>query len=282
MIWERQSKCLPPLLVGFFLRRWPLRLAAFGVCLLAGCASPSFGPVRAEPFVFEKDTLAFANELAWEYHFDTETGQSHHSTRVPPPAYSHRCFVVARAVLQFFTHARFAPELAPPDSQTYRRLIQQVISTSPRRKLASPDKIVIPGYATLRDFSRDYESILKEECGGAWQSYFQRGHWRMLQPFPKSHQQRMAMHLLDSLEIPLPLVVHAVRFPSLAINHALVIYDAIETETEIQFAVYDPNSPKKPARLTFVRAANRFYFPANFYFKGGRTDIYRIYHSWNY
>ena len=47
---------------------------------------------------FDRDTLAFANELVWEYHFDEATGATTTRRRVPPPDYALRCFVLVRAV----------------------------------------------------------------------------------------------------------------------------------------------------------------------------------------
>ena len=166
------------------------------------------------------------------------------------------------------------------DEASYRERIEQIVSTSPRRDLK--DKIIIPGYANLYAFSQAEEALLKERCGGAWQSYFQRGHWRMIFPMPRRQQKKTAGQLKASLRENRPPVVHLVRFPSLSINHAVVVFDLAENDREIQFSVYDPNSPEEPARLVYDRAARRFTFPANHYFAGGRVDVYEVYHAWNY
>ncbi|MBI3877007.1 MAG: hypothetical protein HY300_13810 [Verrucomicrobia bacterium] len=136
---------------------------------------------------------------------------------------------------------------------------------------------MIPGFSDLHSFSETNAGLLKTECGGAWQSYFQRGHWRMIFPFSRRHQERMANQLVPDLKQNRPPVVHVVRFPSLAINHAVVIFDAQESEREVQFAVYDPNDPRQPATLTFDRASRTFSLPRNDYFAGGRVDVYEIY-----
>jgi hypothetical protein len=124
--------------------------------------------------------------------------------------------------------------------------------------------------------------LLKAESGGAWQSYFQRGHWRMIFPFSRTHQENTARALVNSLKQNRPPVVHLVRFPQLSINHAVVLFDVAETETEIRFAAYDPNKPEKPTTLTYDRARRTFNLPANDYFIGGRVDVYEIYRSWCY
>jgi hypothetical protein len=185
--------------------------------------------------------------------------------------------VVARSARQFFQFAQFEPDLPKADEATYRKLIRRVVAQDPQRNLPDSDRIVIPGYANLREFSVGQEHSLKAKCGGAWRSYFQRGHWRMIFPFSREHQRKTAESLVAKIKHNRPPVVHIVRFPQLTINHALVLFDATETEKEIQFAVYDPNKPEKPSRLTFDRATKTFSFPANDYFPGGLVDIYEIY-----
>jgi hypothetical protein len=110
-----------------------------------------------------------------------------------------------------------------------------------------------------------------------WRSYFQRGNWRMIFPFSRGQQEKMARQLVESIRRRRPPVVHVVDFPGLHINHAVMLFDAREGETEIEFSVYDPNDASKPARLKFERAKRRFYFPASFYYAGGRVDVYEIY-----
>jgi len=62
----------------------------------------------------------------------------------------------------------------------------------------------------------------------------------------------------------------------------VVLFDAAGNEKEILFAAYDPNSPDQPATLTYDRRARAFSFPTNFYFPGGRVDVYEIYCNWCY
>ncbi len=267
-------------------RRWhnPFRLVFTGllcpVLLLCGCATshPDKTEVR-RPFNFQTDTFAYPNDLVWEYHFD-EHGKWVSHARHPKPDYTHHCFVVARSARQFFEHARFDPTLPAADADTYRQLIYKVISTPAHRSMAEADKVVIPGYANLHSFSEAQAPLLKAECGGAWQSYLQHGHWRMIMPFSRHHQEQMSKQLLADLRENRPPVVHLVRFPQLMINHAVVLFDATETEQEIRFATYDPNNPKVPVTLTYDRATRTFQFPANDYYPGGRLDVYEVYHDW--
>ena len=268
----RQRKFLPP----------PLRLGLLLLTLaLAGCASHSAKvATSARPFNFQTDTFAYANDLVWEYDFTSD--HPTHWLRQPPSDYTHHCFVVARAARQFFDHARFAPDQPEVSDEACRRLIRAVVGRSSRRASAEAKRIVIPGFANLHSFSESKSRLLKAECGGAWQSYFQRGHWRIVFPFSRGHQAGVAQRFLDSLQHHRPPVVHVVRFPQLSINHALLLFDATESDAEIRFAVYDPNDPVRPLTLTYRRQERAFYFPANYYFSGGRVDAYEVYRNWIY
>lgn len=251
------------------------------LAVVSGCAAPQHRFVGARPFDFRGDTFTYANELVWEYYFDAG-GKWVHQRRKPEPDYTHHCFVVARSARQFFQNAWFDPACPKVDEGTYRRLVHRVVAIDPRHALPDTEKVVIPGYTNLQSFSRAEERILKAECGGAWRSYFQRGHWRMIFPFSRANQARMAERLIADLKQNRPPVVHIVRFPQLTINHALLLFDIKETEAAVVFSVYDPNKPDSPKELTFDRVRRAFQFPANDYFPGGRVEVYEIYRSWNY
>jgi len=247
---------------------------------LSGCATT---PAAAERRIFDfySDSFAYPNELLWVYEYDA---QGHWTTRLrePKPTYPQHCFVVARSAQQFLRHVRFAPELPLADDETYRRLIRKVVATSPRKTLSEKEKIVIPGYANLRQFSQFQETSLKEESGGAWRSYFQRGHWRMVFPFSRHHQELIARELLRRVHEGETDVLHVVRFPQLTINHAVLVYDAAESESGITFSMYDPNRPEGPTMLNYDRTTRTFNLPANLYFKGGRVDVYAVYRGFCY
>jgi hypothetical protein len=237
--------------------------------------------VPGRPFDFEKDTFAYANELVWEYSYD-EKGHWQTHTREVKPSYHQHCFVMARSARQFFDNARFNASLPPVDESAYREKIRRVVSASPRRPLPESKKIIFPGYADLRSFSREHEALLKSECGPATQSYFQIGNWRTIFPFTRGHQGRMARQLVTHLRNNRPALVHVLRFPQLSINHALLVFQAEETPSEVDFTVYDPNNPAHPGSLIFDRATRTFRLPPSNYFFGGPVNVYEIYWRWNY
>lgn len=232
-------------------------------------------PGLTRRFEFDRDTFAFANELVWEYRLDPVTGRMRTLRSDPPPTYAHRCFVMVRSARQFFHHAHFEPEAPRVDATIYRRLIRAVVARDPRRPAPDGGRVAIPGYAGLRAFSEAQAALLKAECGGAWQSYCLWSHWRMVFPFSRRHQARLAGQLAAGVErAP---IVHLVRFPSLTINHGIVLFAAGETSLGARFAAYDPNVPAQPAELTYDAAQRTFFFPRNHYWAGGRVDVLEVY-----
>ena len=259
------------------------RLAiALAACLLAaGCASHRLPP-RERMFRMGEDSLTFANELVREYYFDPVTGEATHVNREPPSDYTHHCFVVAKSARQFFEHARFRPDLPKVGEREYRQLIRRVTGLDPARHVPVVDEVVIPGYRNLYEFSRDWEPLMKEVCGGAWRSYTQRGHWRMLFPFSRRHQEKETAALQRAIDRGHPPVVHLVKFPALTINHAILLIGYTHEAAKITFEAYDPNRPDRTTTLTYNRAQRTFHFPRNHYFVGGEVDVYEVYKSWNY
>jgi hypothetical protein len=258
------------------------RVSALPVLLLllalCGCAELRFGSVSyARPFRFDEDTFIFANELVWAYSTEPD-GTWAAEARKPEPDYSHQCFVLARSARQFFQHARFDPTQPEPDEDRLRALIRRVAATSPRLRVADDERVVIPGFASLRSFSRAHAPLLQQELGGWVWSYVQRGNWRLVLPFTRRHQADTARRLVEGLERNLPPIVHLVRFPHITINHAVLVFGYTETEREISFSVYDPNAPEHAVPLSYDKSTRTFELPRNGYFRGGRVDVYEIYH----
>jgi hypothetical protein len=239
-------------------------------------APPRPGAAEPRKFDFARDTFAFANELLWEYTFDTAAGTTTFSPRKPKPEYVHRCFVLTRVARQFFYHARFDPSQPVAPLETERAKIRQILAR-PSWRIPDPrDQVVIPGHESLRRFSQARESLLKAECGAAWRSYFLRSHWRMIFPISPAHQLKTADRLSWEISQNRPPVIHLVRFPALTINHGMVLFDVASSPAGRLFSAYDPNDPSQPASLQFDTSQNRFHLPPNRYWPGGPLDIIEI------
>ena len=236
----------------------------------------------ARRFCFERDTFAFPHELVWKYHFDPLTGAMTTYKTDPPPTYYHRCFVLVRAARLFFDYAKFAPELPPAEVETYRNLVCKIIASNPRKSCEESKRIVIPGFDGLRSFSQAQESLLKAECGAAWESYFLRSHWRMIFRVSGRFQERMAEKLKRSLGKRGVSLVHLFRFPRLTINHGIVLFSLVESAEKIEFAAYDPNIPEQAVTLVYEKARRGFTFAPNIYWGGGGLCVMEIFCDWPY
>ncbi len=184
---------------------------------------------------------------------------------------------MARSAKQFFAHARFDPRGEVLDTPAYAARIQAVVRRSPRATSPESERIVFPGYADLRSFSAVHGGLCREGLGGAWQSYAQRGHWRMVLPFTRRGQWREAEDLMESVRANRAPVVHVFTFPALTINHSVVAYAVDETPAHLRFQTYDPNSPDATLPMEFDRVRREFSLPPTVYFIGGRVDAYEVY-----
>jgi hypothetical protein len=236
----------------------------------------------ARRFEFGRDTFAYANELVWDYAAGADE-QTMITRRSPAPrTYTHRCFVMVRSARQFFQHARFAAALPALDDAGYARLVRAVVARNPRSASRDADRVVVPGYDSLRRFSEARAAVLMAHCGGMWQSYVLRSHWRMVLPVSGAHQERMAAQLTRSLARRGAAIVHLFRFPQLTLNHGILLFDQTPTDTGLKFSVYDPNVPGQPTELTYHAAERAFYFPRNHYWAGGQASVVETYCSWFY
>lgn len=200
----------------------------------------------------------------------------------PKPEYTLRCFVLVRVAKQFFLHARFEPGQARPDAARCVELAKRVLGRASRSPEPSDDPVVIPGFAGLREFSDANETAMKALSGGAWQSYFQRGNWRMVLPFWRRHQERVAEELMEGISGGLPQALHVFQFPKLGVNHATMAYEYADTGSAVEFLNYDPNSPDEPLKLVFDKERRGFVMPATHYFVGGPVNACSVYRNWLY
>jgi len=246
---------------------------ALAAVLCGGCAYPRKGERR---FEFSSDSFSFSNELRWQYDF-TESGEPITRKSEPAPEFSLRCFPMVRAAREFFYHAEFRPDAPKATEEQYGEMAATIMRRNSRCPASPGDRIIIPGYDNLHEFSREHADLLKSECGGASQSFLQRGNWRMVFPVTKAGEKKTAEHLLLELSKNRLPIVHVYRFPDTTLNHAVLIYAAEESPSAIMFAAYDPNDPGGPARLTFDRETRAFLLERNRYFAGGTVKVYEVY-----
>jgi len=232
--------------------------------------------VRA--FDGRRDTFAFANETVWNYQGGKVQWERDNPKTAAGVRYTRRCFVLARSAAQFWNFARFAAEEPRVKEKELAKRIRAVVARPLWRRRESESRVVIPGYADLREASAAEPQLFRESLGGWGQSYFRWGNWRIVLPMGKRNQQNAARELRGLLAANDPTVLWLVNFPSLTINHAVLAIREDDAQPG-QFEVYDPNLPDESLRLAFDEATGSFHYPKTFYFSGGAVGVRLVYHQ---
>ena len=259
---------------------WQLSLAFLVLIGLTGCAHQLPAPSNSRPYDWNKDRFSFANETVWTYDQTLSAPEKSGAQEKQSEAYTRRCFVMARAALQFRKFARFDPA-APrvSDAELARRVSQVASKPVWEPELAKEKKIVFPGSQDLYTFSRRHSSLLQQELGAGWPTYFRAGNMALPFPISRDHQQRTADEMREMIRNKQPVVLWLTRFPSLAINHSVLAYAVRSKGALLQFDVYDPNYTDSPKKLTYNPADKTFSFEKTFYFKGGPVTVRTVYWS---
>jgi hypothetical protein len=262
--------------------RGSARLFSFALFLFAALAGPR---AFASIFRFDHDTFAFANETVFEYH------DGHPQLRGPSTAATHqkryasRCFVMTRAVLQFHKFARFDSRGARLDDRALAERIR-VVTRQPAWEKAWPfdRRIVFHGYANLRRMSEARGRVLQDNIGSGWPTYFRVGNFRMVHEHSRAYQEQTHARLDAALARGELFVVYLSTFPSLTINHAVLVYArrsgsarGAKTKRIDRYAVYDPNHAKGPRELTWLPGESGFAYQKDWDFVGGSVQVYQIY-----
>jgi len=255
------------------------RLAALlGVMIVtAACASApqsSGGPplgldhrVRAPAFSFATDTFTFANLIRARHPDEHDL-------------YANYCFVLARGLRQFSQFARFDPALPKLDRAGYVERVKRVAARPPREPALPPDdRIVIPGYANLREFSREQENAVKEGLGGRFWTFVHWTNWRVTFPVTGGHQEGVAHEILDELRAGRLVQLLVTNWPKPELNHTVIAFESRPTEGGVDFVVWDPNNPAQPGIMTFDQNARRFWATSLYDTEPGPIRAFRMYYS---
>lgn len=251
-----------------------VRLVVVLALALAGCASVApldTGARRPAPpssLKFGVDTFAFPNE-------------SRSKNGGKPDLYANYCFVMARAVTQFHRFARFEPAAPRLGSAAYAERVSQVAARAPWGEALPPSsRVVIPGYASLFEFSRAEEAAVKDGLGSQAWTLLHWSNWRVVFPAPRWHQERVARETLAELQAGRPVQFLVTNFPTIELNHTVLAYDyRVGAAGDIDFVVYDPNDPYAPGLITFERADRRFVASRLFDTGPGTIRAFRMYYG---
>ena len=206
-------------------------------------ARPAPGPVLR----FGVDTFAFRND-----------SRIHH--RGKPDLYANWCFLLARAVVQFQRFARFAPDESRLPSAAYTALVRRITARAPwRAPLPGEARVVVPGFASLHDLTREEVGAVKAGLRFRLWSMVRASNWRIVYPHPRGQQLRVVGEIVAELQAGRAVQLLISDFPRIALNHSVLAYDYTSIDHHaIDFRVFDPNDPTAPGVIRFDRRDGRF------------------------
>src|SRR5882672_1691530 len=252
------------------------RWLAIGVALLlSACASVPPAPSAARPdgtsvagFTFAADTFVFPNEIR---------------ARTPDrdDLYANYCFVLARGLRQFFGFARFDPAAPRLALEEYVERVRALAARAPWEPPAPAEaRVVIPGYANLREFSRAQEAAIKEGLGGRFWTLVHWTNWRVTFPVTRGHQATVAREVMDELDAGRLVQLLVTNWPKSERNHPVVAFAYRPGRHVVEFVVWDPNGPAEPGTMTFDAEVRRFRATRIYDTEPGLIRAFRMYYSW--
>jgi hypothetical protein len=255
-------------------------IGALLISLLPLSSLSAYEPPAApapHPFRYDTDTFSFANETVWNYVNGSVQSESSRS-QTKKRDYTRRCFVVTRAAVQFWKFARFDPRAAPLSREKLAERIRDVTERSVwLPALLSEKRIVFPGYANLREISAADPGIFQANIGLGWPVYFRAGNMPIVAPVYRETEARLNDEIFHDLQLNWPTLVWLYNFPSLSINHVVVVIAGKREDGKFYYQVYDPNYTDSPKKLDYDAGTRTFSYQPTFYFKGGTVAARAIY-----
>ena len=232
-------------------------------------------------FDFSRDTFAFPNQTVFDYHEGIPYARKASPDKNGPKPYTWRCFVMSRSVEQFRKFARFEPKLPPLDDAELAHRLRFICHQHPWDAPWSDDRrVVISGYKDLRELSEKRPRILQENIGLGWPTWLRVGNWRMFNVHSRGYQATEHAELEEALSRGDFFIAYLTTFPSLSINHAVLVYTHRapgRDKDRVRYAVYDPNHPEKPRELDYSLGKREFSFEKDWDFVGGFVRVYHVY-----
>lgn len=238
---------------------------------LPGCASVPLQrgiSAAAAPFDFATDTFAFPNHIR---------------ARDPdrPDLYANYCFVLTRAARQFHAGARFDPAAPKLAAEAYVERVRAVTSRAPwLPPLPLAERVVIPGYPNLREFSRAEERAVKAALTGRFWTWVHWTNWRVTFPVTRAHQENVVREIVEELSAGRLVQLLITNWPKPELNHTVVAFGFRDRGGAVELDTWDPNDPAAPGLITFDRNERRFVATRVYDTEVGPIRVFRMYYSW--
>jgi hypothetical protein len=261
--------------------KFSLGLAMVGIAVVLLGNREAAAAKDGPEFGFVRDTFAFPNETIFDYHAGVPYARRFAPGKNQPKRYTSRCFVMSRSVVQFKKFARFEPKLPPPDDAELARRLRLICRQHPWEAPCPEDqRVVISGYRDLSELSEKRTRVVQENIGLGWPTYFRFGNWRMFGVHSRRYQAIQRAELEDALRHDDFFVAYLTTFPSLSINHAVLVYSHGSpgpNKDKVRYRVYDPNHPDKPRELDYSLSKREFSYEKDWDFLGGFVRVYHVY-----
>src|SRR5262249_11008824 len=142
------------------------------------------------------------------------------------------------------------------------------------------DRVVIPGFGSLYEFSREQEAAVKAGLNGRFWTLVHWTNWRVVFPVPGWHQERVASEVVAELRAGRPVQLLVTNLPDWELNHPVLAYTyRMGDNGAVEFVVYDPNDPHAPGLVPFDRVARRFVATRLYDTAPGTIRAFRMYYS---
>ncbi len=243
------------------------------VLFVSGCMHQPPPETAARQFRYEADTFAFANETVWKYENGRHLPRAR-SNNTDGDRYTHHCFVMVRAAVQFWKFARFDPKSPAPTTEELADLIRQVMNERAwKPALPGTKRIVIPGFENLHELSQKHPDTVRAHIGESWPTYLRPGNFFLLVPTASGYREWTHEYIAKSVRQNSPVPLWLYNFPRVNMNHCVVAFDQHHDGGKTVFTIYDPNYTDGPRSLTFDAARCRFLMEKTFYFPGGPVRV---------
>jgi len=167
---------------------------------------------------------------------------------------------LARAVVQFQRFARFEPGAPRLAAAEYTARVQRITRRAPwRAPLPAAERVVVPGFGSLHELSREEEAAVKAGLPRRFWTLVHWTNWRMVFPYPRSQQDRVAAEIVAQLQAGRPVQLLITDFPRIRLNHSVLVFDfRVSDPDAVEFFVYDPNDPTEPGVIRYDRRMSRY------------------------
>src|SRR5207245_2702347 len=148
---------------------------------------------------------------------------------------------------QFHRFARFDPAAPRVDAEEYARRVRAVSGHAPWEPSLPPaERVVIPGFASLRAFSAAEEAAVKTGLGSRFWTLVHWTNWRVSMPVPDGHQAVVLDEVLAELAAGRLVQLLVTNWPKQELSHTVVAYGYRGVDDGVELTVWDPNDPAAP------------------------------------